>query len=261
MDKKLPASNQFNPVIVYLIIYLITGIFLTPTCLFADEVITTYDKKTIWHPSMFVGRIWARSGDAPTPVVEGNEGRISTGAKEKSASSIKSAPSSNGVAVEKNSSTEITQSAPVVTTESVRSYEIKKQLKQKRLKTIQALEKEKAQKTVSNQSSPPPALNIENQKTSEGKTMLPIKTASSKAAGFVSPRARQSGRNWHHKQELYDVECGQKLARVVATYYFDKEEKILSSNVYPDPQWYHIYPRSLEEKLYVEVCHPSNHSR
>ncbi len=233
MDKKLPASNQFNPVIVYLIIYLITGIFLTPTCLFADEVITTYDKKTIWHPSMFVGRIWARSGDAPTPVVEGNEGRISTGAKEKSSTNLKAGPNS----------------------------EIKKKLKQKRLKTIQALEKEKAQKTVSNQSSPPPALNIENQKTSEGKTMLPIKTASSKAAGFVSPRARQSGRNWHHKQELYDVECGQKLARVVATYYFDKEEKILSSNVYPDPQWYHIYPRSLEEKLYVEVCHPSNHSR
>lgn len=238
--------------------YVIIGIFLTPTRLLAGDLITTYDRKTIWYPSMYVGRIWARSGEAKPPALERDEGRITTGAKEKSASSIKSAPSSNGVAVEKNSSTEITQSAPVVTTESVRSYEIKKQLKQKRLKTIQALKKEKAQKAASNQSSPTQASNKENQNTSEVKTIPPIKTASSKAAAFVTPGTRHSGRNWHHKQELYDVECGQKLARVVATYYFDREETILSSNVSPEPQWYHIYPGSLEEKLYVELCHPSN---
>ncbi len=258
MDKILPASRQFNPVIIHLILYVITGIFLTPTCLFADEVITTYDKNTIWYPSMYVGRIWARSGEASPPALEGNEGRISTGAKEKSFTNLKADPNSNGATVEKNSSIAITQSAPVITTESVRSSEIKKKLKQKRLTTIQALKKEKAQKTASNQLSPTQASNKENQKTSEGKTIQPRKIASSKAAGFVTPRARHSGRNWHYKQELYDVECGQKLARVVATYYFDREETLLGSNVSSDPQWYHFYPGSLEEKLYVELCHPSN---
>jgi len=176
-----------------------------------------------------VGRIWARSGEAPPPALEGDEGRISTRAKEKSS-----------------------------TKESVPNSEIIKKLKQKRLKTIQALEKEKAQKTASNQSSPTQASNKEKQKTSEDKTIQPRRTASSKAAGFVTARAMHSGRNWHHKQELYDVECSQKLARVVATYYFDREETIIRSNASPDPQWYHIYPGSLEEKLYVELCHPSN---
>ena len=258
VDKILPASKQFNQLIIHLILYVIAGIFLMPTFLFAGEVITTYDKKTIWYPSMFVGRIWVKSGEAPPRILEGGEGRISSGAKEKSFSNLKSDSSSNVETVEKKSSTAITQSTTAITTESVRRSEIKKKLKQKRLRAVQAMEKEKAQKTASNQSSPTQASNKENQKTSEVKTNQPIKTASSKAAGFVSPGARLSGRNWHHKQELYDVECGQKLVRVVATYYFDREETLLSSKVYPGPQWYHIYPRSLEEKLYVELCHPSN---
>jgi len=258
VDKILPALKQFNPVIIHLILYVIIGIFLTPTCLFAAEVITTYDQKTIWYPSMYVGRIWARSGEAPPRAPEGNEGRISTGAKEKSSINLKADSGSNGATGEKNTSDAITKSAPVITPESLRSSEIKKKLKQKRLKTIQALEKGKVQKTASNQSSPPQASNKENRKTSEVKTIQQRKTASSKAIGFITPGARQTGRNWHHKQELYDVECGQKLARVVATYYFDREEILLSSNVSPDPQWYHFYPGSLEEKLYVELCHPSN---
>ena len=258
MDKILTASKQFNLVIIHLILYVVIGIFLLPSILFAGEVITTYDKKTMWYPSMFVGRIWVKSGEAAPHVLEGDEGQISSGAKEKSSSNLKADPSSNGASVEKSSSTAITQSAPAITTESLRSSEIKKKLKKKRLKAVRTLGKEKALKTASNQSSPTQASNKENQKTSEVKTIQPIKTASSKAAAFVSPRARHSGRNWHHKQELYDVECGQKLVRVVATYYFDREETLLSSKVYPDPQWYHIYPRSLEEKLYVELCHPSN---
>ena len=258
MDKIPPSSKQFKPLIIHLILFVVTGIFLAPTCLFAGEVITTYDKKNIWYPSMFVGRIWVKSGEAPPPALEGDEGRASTGAKENSSSSLKADPGSNGAAVEKNSSTAITQSAPVIKTESVRSAEIKKKLKQKRLKTIQALEKGKAKKTASDQLSPTQASNKENQKTSEGKPIQPIKTASSKAAGLVTPGARQSGRSWHHKQELYDVECGQKLVRVVATYFFDREETLLGSNISTEPQWYHIYPGSVEEKLYVELCHPSN---
>ena len=172
VDKMLPVSKQFNQLIIRLIFYVIIGIFLTPTCLFAGEVISTYDKKTIWYPSMYVGRIWARSGEAPPPALEGDEERISTGTKEKSSTNLKADPSSNGATVEKNSLTAITQSAPVITAESVRSSEIKRKLKQKRLKTIQALEKEKAQKTASNQSSSTQATNKESQKTSEGKTML-----------------------------------------------------------------------------------------
>ena len=144
----MPAPKQFNPLIIKLMFYVISGILLTPSYLLAGDVITTYDKKTIWYPSMYVGRIWARSGEAKPPSLEGEKGRISTEAKEKSSSSIKADPSIKGAAVDKSSSTAITQGAPVVTTESVRSSEIKKKLKQKRLKTIQAMKKERRKKQL-----------------------------------------------------------------------------------------------------------------
>ncbi|MEE9912897.1 MAG: hypothetical protein K4571_14380 [Deltaproteobacteria bacterium] len=260
VKKILPVSKRFNPTILHLILYAITGIFLAPACLWASEVITTYDKKTIRYPSMFVGQIWAKSGETPTPAREGDGERISASTREKSSSNLQADPVITGAPVEKNSSPAITQSGPVIKKESVPDPEIKKQLRQKRLKTIQALDKGKAKKTASNPSWSLPASSKENQKTSEGNTIKQRNTASSRATGFVTARAARSGKNWHHKQELYDVECSYKLARVVVTYYFDREETLLGSNVTPDAGWYHIYPGSLEEKLYVELCHPSTNS-
>lgn len=259
LDKRLPSLKQVKPLIMSLIPFVVTGMFLAPGCLFAGEVITTYDKKNIWYPSMFVGRIWVKSGGAP-PANGGDEGQVLTGTRENSSSGLKADPRSNGAEVEKNPSVAIAKSAPAVKTESARSAEIKEKLKQKRLKTIQALARGKTKKTASDKSSSVQASNSgkQNQKTSGGKPVQPLKTASSKESGLVTPAARQSARSWHHKQELYDVECGQKLVRVVATYFFDKEETLLGANVSPDPQWYHIYPGSVEEKLYVELCRPSN---
>jgi hypothetical protein len=182
---------------------------------------------------MYVGRIWARSGGAPPSPPPEESGRISTGASEKSSANLKAG-------------------APVVTVESLRRAEIKKNLKKKRIKTLQALKKVKVQKTALNEASPVLTAKKEDENKSEDKTTQPQKTELSKVV-----ESRQTGRNWHHKQELYDVECSQKLARVVATYFFDREARILGSTVSPDPQWYHIYPGSLEEKLYVELCRPS----
>jgi len=113
VKKILPVSKQLNPVILNLILYFITGIFLTPTCLFADEV-GTHMTKDIRYPSMFVGQIWAKSGETPSPAREGDEGRISTRTQEKSSSNLKADPGSTGATVKKNSLPAITQSGPVI---------------------------------------------------------------------------------------------------------------------------------------------------
>lgn len=68
--------------------------------------------------------------------------------------------------------------------------------------------------------------------------------------------AHNLNRGWHHKQELYDVDCAEKLARVVFTYYFDKQEKVVGSKQTTDAKWQHIYPGSFEERLYTDICHP-----
>ncbi len=261
---KLSASRPRNPAFLKWLPYWMLGIFVAPSCLFGGEMPTTYDKTTIRYPSMFVGQIWAKSGESSTPVHESQEGQASARSRENSSSDLKTNPGNKGAATEKNStpvkknlSPAGAQRSPAVNKEAAQDSEAKKKLKQRRLKTVQALKGRNESAKASNQESPLPAAGKEIQKTSNEKTMQLKKTALSRGTGIATSRANYPGKNWHHKKELYDVECGQKLARVVVTYYFDKEETLLNSKVTPDAEWYHIYPGSLEERLYVELCHPS----
>jgi len=96
----------------------------------------------------------------------------------------------------------------------------------------------------------------ENQKTSTDKPDQPKKILLAEAKRPEIVKTDKPVKNWHHKQELFDIDCSEKLARVVVTYYFDKRETVLKSSQTPDAQWYHIYPGSFEEQLYIEICNP-----
>jgi hypothetical protein len=254
---------------------LLIALFLLPSFLFADQLTHTYDKQSIRYPSMDTGQVWAKIGATPSPALKMGAVWISTKTGENSSSNLKTNDVRTGTTIGENSSFNlnrdtgqvrttvgenslptVTQGSPVINNDLVQDTEIKKRLKSRRLKTIQALENGNARKASLNKSLPLKALNKENQKTSAGKSVQPRKTVSSEGTGFSIPKTRHPGKNWHHKQELYDVECGLKLARVVVTYYFDRKEKLLSSNISPDAEWYHIYPGSFEEELYAEICHP-----
>lgn len=254
---------------------LLIALFLVPSFLFADQLTHTYDKQSIRYPSMDTGQVWAKIGVTPSPALKMDAGRIWTKAGENSSSNLKmnsgrtgttigenSSPTLNRdtgqvqTTVGDNSSPTVTQGSPIIKNELAPDSEIKKRIKLRRLKALRALENGNTQKASLNKSLPLKAQDKENQKTSTGKSVQPKKTASSEGTGLEIPRTSQPGKNWHHKQELYDVECGLKLARVVVTYYFDRRDTLLSSSISPDAQWNHIYPGSFEEKLYTEICNP-----
>ena len=309
VNKTSTTSIRYKTVILSLIFYII-GLYLAPSCWPAGDVVATYDKKTIRYPSMFVGHIWVKSGEGSSAVRDGSEGRISTRNQETASSDLKTNPDGTGAKTENDSTRSLTKSSEDNKKESVRQSETIKQLKQKRLKTIQAREKRKAEKAAAEQSArqgavkenektaenksskatskPSSSMQVagtddekisegnsqkatskpsssqhvagkdkENEMTSEGKTTQLKTSASARATDVSLFRTGRLGKNWHHKQDLYAVECGQRLARVVATYYFDRSESLVSSKVHPENEWYHICPGSMEEKLFVELCHPT----
>ena len=254
--KITPASKLSTPFIVRLSLCGMIGMLLAPFSLFGEEA-TTYDKTTIRYPSMFVGQIWAKSGEPSAPSREAERGQIPAKSRENASARLKTNSSATDAAMENNSSPATARNPSAAAKEPAPGNETKKKLKQKRLKTVQALKERNAQKTATNSTPSMPVPDREVSKASEDGTLQIKKTASSRSTAVSVSGVRRPGKSWHSKQELYDVECGQKLARVVVTYYFDKEKTLISSRVTPDAQWYHIYPGSLEEKLYVELCHPS----
>ena len=262
----------------------VIGLCLMPSCLRAGEVATTVDTRSIRYPSMFVGQVWVKSGEPLPSAHNGGNGRIAAGNGENASSSLKTEPHGNAAKVEKNLAPAAPKSSAESKEGSPPDAETIKKLKARRLKNLQALEKRKAKKTAANPAlmvaagkeevkTPEGIMKIKGsalslalqaagtekakEKPSEGKTLQTKMAAASRAAGMAISGNGSPGKKWHHKQDLYDVECGQRLARVAATYYFDRNETLVGSKIYPDDQWYHIYPGSLEEKLFINVCHPT----
>ena len=259
----------------YPFLSLLIALFLLPPFLFADQSTQTYDKQTIRYPSMDTGQVWAKSGATPAPPLKTDPGQIRPQVGENSSSNLNTSTGRNETksgenassnlkketgqvrtTAGENSSPTVTQGSQIIKNESAPDTEAKKRMKLRRLKALRAQENGNNQKIALHTSSPMKTGNSGIQKTSVSKSEQPRKTASSQGSGLEIKKNSQAGKNWHHKQELYDVECGLKLARVVVTYYFDRRDTLLNSNLSPDAEWYHIYPGSFEEKLYTEICNP-----
>jgi hypothetical protein len=206
--------------IITLLLSIFIGIFTLPSFLCAQESSQTYDRDTIRYPSMNTGQVWAKIGKSSFS----NPGQVSQIMKNDSAQ--------NGEARTSK------KAQPKIS-----NQENKKEIQ--KASTDRSLQKKKvhlAKKTSS-----------ETPKSDEyGKNRQSTKELHDSEMQTASPLKK----NWHHKQELYDVDCAEKLARVVFTYYFDKQEKLLGSRQTNDSKWKHIYPGSFEEQLYTEICHP-----
>jgi len=281
--KTFPKSKPSVATGLSLMLYIVS-LCLIPCCLQAAEIASTVDTKTIHYPSMFVGQVWVRSGEPSSQPKDGGEGRIVTGREENSSSNLKTDHDSTAVKGDKKSPSAVTQVSSDIKKESAPDSEAIKKLKEKRLKNLQAQEKRKAKTTSSDGTSLPVAGKEEEnnpegkikktasnrafsaqaagkekaqEKTSEGKAAQLKMLASVRTTDAAISNMGSPGKKWHHKQDLYNVECGQRLARVVSTYYFDQNGSLVSSKIHSDDQWYHIYPGSVEEKIFIEVCHPT----
>ncbi len=223
---------------------------------------------------MDTGQVWAKIGGTSSPTPKMDTGRTWKKAGGNS-SNLKVDAGKTGAALGENALSDLTKDtgqihtmsgenssptlihgSPIIRNEYAPKSEIKKRLKARRLKTLRSLENGNNQKASVNTSSLLEIRDKENQKTSAEKPVTPKKIPPPERTVFETHKTNQPVKNWHHKHALYDVECGLKMARVVVTYYFDKRDTLLSSNISPDSQWYHIYPGSFEEKLYEDICHP-----
>jgi hypothetical protein len=258
-----------------LFLSLLIALFLLPSFLFADQSTQTYDKQTIRYPSMDTGQVWVKSGATPPPPLNTGPGQIRPTVGDNSSSNLNTNTGRNTTTTGgnaspnlnretgqvrttpgENSSPTATQGSQITKNESAPDTEAKKRMKLRRLNALRAQENGNNQKIALHTSSPVKTGTSGTQKTSVSKSEQPRKTASSQGSGIELQKTSQAGKTWHHKQELYDVECGLKMARVVVTYYFDRRDTLLKSSISPDAEWYHIYPGSFEEKLYTDICHP-----
>jgi hypothetical protein len=206
--------------LIKLVFSISIGIFMMPSFLCAQESTQTYDRESIRYPSMNTGQVWAKIG--------------------------------------KDSFSDPRQESQLMKHDISQDGETRV-IKKTIPKTSRQAYKKENQKASTNKS-----VHIKKIHLSKGTTSEALK-----ADGYGKNRqlkqelhdsemqkSNQPKKNWHHKQELYDVDCGEKLARVVFTYYFDKQERLLGSSPTHDAKWQHIYPGSFEEQLYTEICHP-----
>jgi hypothetical protein len=206
--------------LITLVLSIFIGILTLPSFLHAQESTQTYDRDSIRYPSMNTGQVWAKIGQE-TVLNPGQESQI-----------MNNNSTQNGEAkISKKTQPKI----------SNKSY---KKINQKE-STNKLLQKKKVH--LANKTTSETAKSDEYGKNRQSKQEL---------HGSEMQKTNHLKKSWHHKQELYDVDCGEKLARVVFTYYFDKQERLLGSSPTDNAKWQHIYPGSFEEQLYTEICHP-----
>ena len=288
---KIAASRKkrFHTGLVKLFLYMLIGIFTLPSFAFAAEPAQSYDRQSIRYPSMYTGQIWAKIGAKSSPNLDMSARNVSSNkvggdssanlngeAGKALTRAVGNTSASPGADTRQVSTKDdgsripnVNQETKVRKNETTRGTETKKRWKKKSPQKVRAQNNKGNQTaTLNNKASQPAAEtainkplqpttdNKEDQKTSTDKPDQPKKIvlAEGKKPGIA--KADQPVKNWHHKQELYDIDCSEKLARVVVTYYFDKRETLLKSSQTPEAQWYHIYPGSFEEQLYIEICNP-----
>jgi hypothetical protein len=231
--------------LIQLFLSIIIGIFMLPSFLCAQESKQTYDKDSIRYPSMNTGQVWAKIGKDGLPIPGHNSQQI-----------MKNDSTQNGDAKA------LTKTQPKVSSQvyknGVPNSEATLQ-KKTQYKASNQTYKKGNQNAVTNNLLQQRRGHIAKKKTSETP-----KSDDSEKNRQLKPEMNDSdkqmaynlNRGWHHKRELYDVDCAEKLARVVFTYYFDKQEKVVGSKQTNDAKWQHIYPGSFEEQLYIDICHP-----
>ncbi len=282
----MPASKkkEFHTGFVKAFLYTLIGMFALPSLVFATEPTQSYDRQSIRYPSMYTGQIWAKiGGNSPSsagkvynkvggdssPNLNDEAGKASTKAVGNSSSSPGADTKQVSTKDDGSRTLNVNQESKIRKNETTRGTEIKKRLKKKSPNKVRVqnnkgsqtatLNNKPSQPTTETANNKPLQLatdNKENQKTSTDKPDQPPKILLADGKKSETARADKPVKNWHHKQELYDIDCSEKLARVVVTYYFDKRETILKSSQTPDAKWYHIYPGSFEEQLYIEICNP-----
>ena len=223
---RLGLSNLFVTIFIC--------VFTLPSLLFAEEPVRTYDRQSIRYPSMDTGQVWAK--------IRKNSYSYSNLNKE-------SQLGNNDITQDRE--TKRVKKLPSKTSRSIRKSE--SQI------TSRQTDKKEDQKNSLNKTSPLTKVNF-----TEGMTWeIPKSNPGGEDRHYEQepydseiPKSKQSGKNWNYKQVLYDVDCSEKKARTLVTYYFDKSDKPLGLKQTPDAKWYHIYPRSFEEQLYTEICHP-----
>jgi hypothetical protein len=269
-------KKKFHTGLVRSFLYILIGIFALPSFVYAAQAMQTYDRQSIRYPSMYTGQIWAKIGGNSSPNLDMGAGKVSTkvggdsspnlnGEAGKASTKVGGNSSSNPSADTKQVSTKdngssapsLNRESRILKNETNQGTETKKRLKKKSSQKVRA-QYNKGSQTVTANNKPLQLItdNKENQKTSTNKPVQPKKFLLADGKKSEIAKADQPLKNWHHKQELYDIDCSEKLARVVDTYYFDKRETLLKSSQTPDAKWYHIYPGSFEEQLYTEICNP-----
>ena len=224
-------------------------VFTVPSLLFAEEPVRTYDRQSIRYPSMDTGQVWAK--------------------------------------IRKNSYSNLNKESQLGNNDITQDRETKriKKLPSKRSRPIRKSESQITSRQTDkghqnnslNKTSPLTKVNFTEGMTSEipksnpggedqqelNDSEVPKSNQSGKNWNYKQalynsemPKSKQPGINWNYKQVLYDVDCSEKKARTLVTYYFDKSDKPLGLKQTPDAKWYHIYPRSFEEQLYIEICNP-----
>ena len=207
-------------------------VFTLPSLLFAEEPVRTYDRQSIRYPSMDTGQVWAK--------------------------------------IRKNSYSNLNKESQLGKNDITQDREIKrvKKLPSKTSRPIRKSESQITSRQTDKQENQNKSLNKTSQLTKVNFTEgITSEIPKSNPGGedrhheqelndSEAPKSNQPEKNWNYKQVLYDVDCSQKKARVLVTYYFDKSDKPLGLKQTPDAKWYHIYPRSFEEQLYTEICHP-----
>jgi hypothetical protein len=231
--------------LIQLFLAIIIGIFMLPSFLCAQESKQTYDKDSIRYPSMNTGQVWAKIGKDGLPIPGHNSQQI-----------MKNDSAQNGDAKA------LTKTQPKVSSQVYKNG----------VPNSEATPQKKTQSKASNQT-----YKKGNQNAVTSNLLQKRRGHIAKKTTSVTPKSDDNGKNrqsktemndsdkqmaynlnrgWHHKRELYDVDCAEKLARVVFTYYFDKQEKVVGSKQTNDAKWQHIYPGSFEEQLYTDICHP-----
>jgi hypothetical protein len=208
--------------IIKLVLTISIGIFMLPSFLCAQESTQTYNRESIRYPSMTTGQVWAKIG--------------------------------------KDSFSDPRQESQLMKNDIPQGGETKVIKKTTPKTSRPAYKKENQnQKASTNKSIPIKKIHVAKGTTSEAPKADEYGNNRQLKQELHTSEMQKSSlpkKNWHHKQELYDVDCGEKLARVVFTYYFDKQERLLGSSPTHDAKWQHIYPGSFEEQLYTEICHP-----
>jgi hypothetical protein len=255
----MPASKikKLRLGLVRSFLCMLIGMFALPSLVFAAEPTQSYDRQSIRYPSMYTGQIWAKVGGNSSPNLDVGAGKASTKIGGDSPSNPGADTKQVSTKGEGSSASGLNQESKILKNETNQGTEIKKRLKKKSSRKVRAQNNNGSQ-TVTANNKPLQLIsdNKENQKTSTNKPVQPKRILLADGKKAEMPKVDPPAKNWHHKQELYDIDCSEKLARVVVTYYFNKREALLKSSKTPDAEWYHIYPGSFEEHLYTEICNP-----